>query len=136
MGELGSIFEEVERGGDGPRGPDLRAKVDVPRSALGREGGYAALVPDEIEHDGSLVARVQGPGDAPGCVVLHLPVTFASGSVLRLRRQGGRSEGGVPGDLYLQVTVVDPVDDGIRGLVVVFVLALAAAIGVWVLATA
>ncbi len=134
MGELGNIFDEVERGGDGPRGPDLRVKVDVPRSALGREGGYAALVPDEIEHEGRLVARVQAAGDPPGRVVLHLPETFASGAVLRLRRQGGRSEGGVPGDLYLEVVVVDRVDDGVRGLVVVFVVALATAIGVWVLA--
>jgi hypothetical protein len=133
MSELGSIFEKD--GQDEPRGPDLRVKVDVPRSALGREGGYAASVPDEIEHEGELVARVHGPGDAPGSIVLHLPATFASGSMLRLRRQGGRVEGGVPGDLYLQITVIEPVDSGLAGLIVVFILALATAIGVWVLAT-
>jgi hypothetical protein len=133
MGELGSIFEDDSA--DAPRGPDLRVNVDVPRSALGREGAYAAMVPDEIEHDGRLVARVQGPGDPPGRISLHLPETFASGSVLRLRRQGGRAEGGVPGDLYLQITVVEPVDSGLRGIVIVFVLALLGALGVWLLAT-
>jgi hypothetical protein len=54
---------------------------------------------------------------------------------VRLRRQGGRVEDGVPGDLHLRITIVEPVDDGVRGLVVVFVLALATAIGVWVLAS-
>jgi hypothetical protein len=133
VGELGSIFEDD--GADAPRGPDLRVKVDVPRTALGADHGYAALVPDEIEHEGQLVARVRGPGDPPGRIALHLPKTFASGSVLRLRRQGGRAEGGMPGDLYLQITVVEPVDSGLRGIVVVFVIALLGAIGVWVLAT-
>jgi hypothetical protein len=133
MSEIGNIFEDVT-GGEGPRGPDLRVNVDVPRSALGREGGYAASVPDAIEHEGQLVERTRGPGDPPGSITLHLPETFASGAVLRLRRQGGRVDGGVPGDLHLRITIVEPVDDGVRGLVVVFVLALATAIGVWVLA--
>jgi hypothetical protein len=131
MSELGSIFEDAD--GDEPRGPDLRVAVEVPRRALGRADGWVAPVPDAIDD----VPRVKTPGDPPGALRLHLPETFTSGAVLRLRGQGGAVEGGLPGDLYLQIEVVEapPGPSRLRGTIVVFVVAALGAAAVWAFAS-
>jgi hypothetical protein len=104
---LGSIFDEDPADEAKPRGEDLRFIVEVPRDALGDPGGFVAEIPLEIEQDGILVRRASF--DEDDGVPLRLPESFASGSMLRLRRQGGVREGGIPGDLYLKVLLVEPV---------------------------
>lgn len=103
---MGSIFGQ--EGAEGPRGPDLRVDVEVPRSALGAPGGYKAHVPVTIEHEetGSTVQRTVLDGDAEH-LPLHLPRNFSSGAMLRLRGQGGVCPEGRPGDLYVKVHVVE-----------------------------
>lgn len=121
---LGNILEPDS---DRPKGPDLRVKVQVPRSALGREGGALVGVPAEIEHDGRPIARAASPHDERGKVRLHLPAEIPEGAVLRLRGQGGRREGGVPGDLFVEVEVVP---DPRPWWILVLVAALAAGVAV------
>lgn len=110
MSQLGSIFEGSESPAGGQRGPDLRVRVDVPRTALGAPEGYAAAVPSTIEVDGRRVDRVPGPEGEGKPVPLFLPQTLQPGSVLRLRGQGGRSPDGQgpPGDLFVEIALVDP----------------------------
>lgn len=101
MGELGSIYDGMSS--SGPRGPDLRATVEVAREQLG-ETQYITL-PTQLEHQGQLVDRVLVDGDPS--IPLHLGPEFKSGATLRLRGQGGRHDGQRAGDLYLQVHVVE-----------------------------
>lgn len=90
----------------GPRGPDLRLRVKVPSKDLGREGGVLVKVPASIEHEGRAVPRAASPHDPKGRLRLHLPAQVPEGAVLRLRGQGGLQEGASPGDLYIEVEVV------------------------------
>lgn len=107
MAELGDIFEGEDK--QGPKGRDLRVTVTVPHDALGRPGGYAARIPEHIEVGDRLVRREPSPHDEGDDVRLHLPTDLASGSMLRLRGQGGeRPEGGRPGDLYVEVLIEQP----------------------------
>ena len=106
MGELGSIFAGEPGNEDKPRGEDLYFVVDVPRNYLGDDDGFVADLPEEIEKDGRMVRRAVVAGDDG--VPLRLPEDFPSGRTLRLRRQGGVVEGGIPGDLYVKVELVDP----------------------------
>ncbi len=102
--KLGSILPEQNN----HRGPDLRFKVVVPKSALGREGGYAVHVPRELEHQGEMVSRVCSELEKGETVKLQLPRSLPKGAVLRLRGQGGRlTEDGPAGDLFLEVEVQD-----------------------------
>jgi hypothetical protein len=103
VAELGSVFEADD---GGPRGPDLRVTVEVPRAALGAT--LRAPVPARIAAEGDLVERVVLGDDEPGVVELHLPETLPEGAVLRLRGQGGIGEEGArPGDLLVVVELVD-----------------------------
>lgn len=106
VGELGSIFE-TEHAEDLPRGEDLTIEVEVPRTALGHPRGHRVPLARVLEVDGRSIERVVQPGDSD-VLPLFLPETFASGSVLRLRGQGGVRADGRPGDLYVKVRVVDP----------------------------
>lgn len=102
-GALGSVFEPEEAG---PRGPDLRVSVEVPRAALGAT--VMLPVPERLAADGELVERVVAEGDEPGLVTLHLPEALPEGAVLRLRGQGGRGAAGErAGDLWVVVELVD-----------------------------
>ncbi len=102
MTELGSVFEAD----DGPRGPDLRVTVEVPRAALG--AGFRAPVPERLAADGELVERMMLGDDEPGFVVLHLPEQLPDRALLRLRGQGGvGAEGQGAGDLLVLVELVD-----------------------------
>jgi hypothetical protein len=102
VAELGSVFEADE----GPRGPDLRVSVEVPRAALGAT--VQLPVPERIAADGELVERAVIGDDDPGLVTLHLPETLPNGAVLRLRGQGGLGAGGErPGDLWVVTELVD-----------------------------
>lgn len=108
VSSFGSIFDGTEPTRGGPRGPDLRVTVEVPRTALGSPDGFAAPIPTTVEVDGRSIERVRGP-EGEGPVPLFLPATLPSGAVLRLRGQGGRSptDGGPPGDLLVEIVVVD-----------------------------
>lgn len=101
MVQLGSVFDGIDEGG--PRGPDLRVSVEVPRAALG--GSLHARIPPRLAHEGTLVERAGA--DVDEYVVLHLPPTLPAGAVLRLRGQGGIREQGQPGDLFVAVELVD-----------------------------
>lgn len=102
MAQLGSVFEDDDAG---PRGPDLRVTVEVPRAALGAT--LHAPVPARIAVDGELVERVVLEGEEPGHIVLHLPEQLPARAVLRLRGQGGASPDAAPGDLLVLVEIVD-----------------------------
>ena len=103
MAELGSVFEEA---GEGPRGPDLRVSVEVPRSALG--ACLRAPVPRRIAAEGDLVDRAVSPTDEdPDRIELHLPESLGPRTMLRLRGQGGVHPEGRPGDLLVVVELVD-----------------------------
>ncbi len=102
MAELGSVFEADE----GPRGPDLRVSVEVPRAALGH--GFRAPVPERLAADGELVERATVGDDEPGFVTLHLPEALPERAALRLRGQGGvGADGQRAGDLLVLVELVD-----------------------------
>jgi hypothetical protein len=102
VAELGSVFEADE----GPRGPDLRVSVEVPRAALGAT--VQLPVPERIAADGELVERAVIGDDDPGLVTLHLPESLPDGAVLRLRGQGGLGAAGErPGDLWVVTELVD-----------------------------
>jgi hypothetical protein len=103
VAELGSVFLADD---GGPRGPDLRVTVEVPREALG--ASFVAPVPERIASAGELIERVRLDGDEPGFVTVTLPETLPEGAVLRLRGQGGRDAAGErPGDLWLVIELVD-----------------------------
>lgn len=104
MGQLGNIFDVTQS--NKPRGPDLRATVEFPRGKLGQS--HHARLPNLVECEGELVERAKVSRDAS--VPLTLAADFKSGSTLRLRRQGGVCKGGVPGDLFLTVKLVDRVE--------------------------
>jgi hypothetical protein len=106
MGNLGSIFAEDPADADKPRGEDLYFVVEVPRNYLGDPDGFLADIPEEIEKDGVMVKRAVVPGDDG--VPLRLPEDFPSGRTLRLRRQGGVVEGGLPGDLFVKIELGEP----------------------------
>jgi hypothetical protein len=106
MGELGSIFAEEAGDESKPRGEDLYFVVEVPRNYLGDPDGFVADIPEEIEKDDVMVRRVVMPGDDG--VPLRLPEDFPTGRTLRLRRQGGVCEEGLPGDLYVKVELGPP----------------------------
>ena len=126
MGELGSIFEgEGDGEGDKPRGPDLNVKVEVPRDALGRDGGFLAPVPLDLEYAGEKARRHTEPGGEAG-VRLFLPAQFKTGATLRLRRQGGVHADGVPGDLFVKIEIVEPPPKPFPWGLVVVAVALAA----------
>lgn len=102
MAELGSVFDDEDAG---PRGPDLRVSVEVPRAALGAT--LHAPVPARIAVDGELVERAVLEGEEPGQIVLHLPEQLPPRALLRLRGQGGLAPDAAPGDLLVLVEIVD-----------------------------
>ena len=104
MAELGSVFDED---GDGPRGPDLRIVVEVPRAALGNT--LSTRVPRRLAADGDLVDRVIDETlEDPEMLLVHLPDTLPDRAGLRLRSQGGIGpDGGRPGDLHVVCELVD-----------------------------
>ncbi len=104
MGNIGSIYDETPEG-EG-RGPDLRASVKVPRSALGRDDGVCVPLPAVLPHDGEEVERAPQPGEPADAVTLRLPPDFPDGATLRLRGAGGRGGKG-SGDLFLTVVLSD-----------------------------
>lgn len=127
-GGLGNIFDAAGKGEQDrhtPRGPDFRVEVQIPRSALGGEAGVDAPVPEQRTIDGKIVRRNTTPGDPPGMVRLHLPADFKDGAALRLRGQGGRSEGGRAGDLLLTVRLVDEPSSSLLWWVVLLAVVLA-----------
>jgi hypothetical protein len=103
VAELGSVFEDDDVAG--PRGPDLRVSVEVPRAALGAT--LHAPVPARIAVDGELVERVVLEGEEAGQIVLHLPEQLPPRALLRLRGQGGAAPDAKPGDLLVLVEIVD-----------------------------
>lgn len=105
MAQLGRIFPDEPT--TGPRGVDLRVSVEVPRYALGAPDGYKALVPRIIHHDGQPVERVTSPFEHGDEITLNLPEHVPDGATLRLRGQGGPCEAGTPGDLYVEICLVD-----------------------------
>jgi hypothetical protein len=109
VAQLGSVFEDDDDAG--PRGPDLRVSVEVPRAALGAT--FHAPVPARIAVDGELVERAVLDGEVPGQVVLHLPEQLPARALLRLRGQGGLAPDAAPGDLLVLVELVErpPRDD-------------------------
>ena len=109
MTGLGNVFDAAEGDEETPRGPDLEIDVEVPRSALGREGGYEVEVAPQLPVDaaGALVTRHVAPGDPDDRLRLHLSAAIPDKARLRLRGAGGVVEGGRPGDLFVTVTVVD-----------------------------
>lgn len=101
---LANVFDAVRS--EGPRGEDLRTRVQVPRRALGLAAGVRVHVPVRLQKDGRAIDRHVADGDGEE-ISLHLPHEFPSGGVLRLRGQGGRRDDGVPGDLLLEVELVE-----------------------------
>jgi hypothetical protein len=135
MSELGNVFDAVAPEA-GPRGPDLRVAVQVPRSVLGRGSGYAVSVDDRLEHEGALVPRAVHPDDPPGKVRLHLSEGLPRQARLRLRGRGGVVADGSPGDLFVDVTVVDDTPVPARGGHAWWVaLLMFAAVAAWLLAS-
>lgn len=127
MGELGNIFEGTEARG-GTKGPDVRVKADVPRAWLDRPDGVLIDVPDRVPFEGDTVPRRRGHDDPPGAVRMHLSAQLGERAMLRLRGQGGEHpESGIPGDLLVEITVVEGGDERRWWLVVVVVAAVAAA---------
>ena len=107
---LGSVFEGLEV--DGERGPDLTHAVEFPRWALGGEP-VPVPIPDRLETElGQVLPRAVSPHDEPGTVSLSLPDGAPPRTRLRLRGMGGIREGRAPGDLYLDVTLVDAARPG------------------------
>jgi hypothetical protein len=102
VAQLGNVFEDDNAG---PRGPDLRVSVEVPRAALGAT--LHAPVPARIAVDGELVERAVQEGEQPGQITLHLPEQLPPRAVLRLRGQGGLGADAAPGDLFVIVELVD-----------------------------
>jgi hypothetical protein len=107
MSGLGNVFDAVAPEGDVPRGPDLAVSVEVPRSALGRAGGFHVDVPAVLSAGGVEVARAIDPDATEPGIRLHLAATLPDRATLRLRGQGGVCPGGTPGDLLVTITVVD-----------------------------
>lgn len=103
---LGSVLAEDPDEVAKPRGPDLHVVIEVPPTALGAAGGFAAPLPLRVPHAGERWERAALPGEE-SFLRLHLPRELPSGAVLRLRRQGGVCEGGVPGDLFARIVVRD-----------------------------
>lgn len=103
MSNLGSIYDNDDPAG--PRGRDLSASVEVPRSRLGAR--WVVQVALELPHDGVLVPRAIGPGEKGSNITLNLPLDVPNTLRLRLRGQGEALTGGRPGDLHLEVNIVD-----------------------------
>ncbi len=104
MASLGNVLEPEPGDADKRRGPDIRADIEVPSSALGAPAGYAAPLPHKVPYAGERIERSVVPGEEH-LLRLHLPETLPPGAVLRLRRQGGVCKSGVPGDLYAKIVV-------------------------------
>lgn len=103
MAELGSIYED--EGQSGPRGRDLRVKVQVPAYAIGDDEGAWVEVPPTIDVDGEPVARTASPHDRPEAILMRLPEGFPEGGCLRLRGQGETPPGGRAGDLFVEIAI-------------------------------
>ena len=104
MAQLGNVLQ----GGDGagPRGPDLRVQVQVPPGALGHDGGVYVRIPLELPAGGRRGRRAPSPFDQRDRVLLRLPASLPNGAAIALRGQGAQQEGCQPGDLHVQVQVV------------------------------
>ena len=104
MTELGSVFEETAAG---PRGKDLHHRVEARRGDAASSEGASVRVPLRLsDDDGYVVSRRVNPNDQGDTIRIHLPADSPSPVMVRLRGMGGVLEGGSPGDLYLQVTLV------------------------------
>lgn len=129
MSELGSIFDDVPATTAADKGPDVRVRAVVRRAELAAGQAVLVPVPDRVPHEGGTVPRRRETGDPPGAVRLHLSPRLAQGATLRLRRQGGEHPtSGVPGDLLVEIAVVEPSK---RPLVIAAVVVAAAAAGAW-----
>lgn len=129
MSELGSIFDDVPATPAADKGPDVRVRAEVQRSQLAAGQAVLVPVPDRVAYGGGTVPRRREAGDPPGAVRLHLSPRLREGSTLRLRRQGGEHpQSGVPGDLLVEIAVVEP---SRRPLVIAVVVAAAATLGAW-----
>ncbi len=105
MEQLGSVFEQMA---PGPRGEDLRTSVEVSRRALGAHGGVFVALPSELQAAEGRARWTPREGDPPGGVRLQLSPSFPAGGVIRLRGQGAAAaQEGSPGDLYVEVRVVE-----------------------------
>ena len=129
MSQLGSIFDDVPATNAADKGPDVRVRAEVRRAQLAAGEAVLVPVPDRVAHEGSTVPRRREAGDPPGAVRLHLSPRLAHGATLRLRRQGGEHPAsGVPGDLLVEIAVVEPSK---RPLVIAVVVAVVVAAGAW-----
>ncbi len=104
MAQLGNVLQGGD--GEGPRGPDLRVKVQVPPGALGHVDGVYVRIPLELPAGGRRWRRAPSPFDQQDRVLLRLPPSLPSGAAIALRGQGAQQEGCQPGDLLVQVQVV------------------------------
>lgn len=130
VSSLGSIFESATDE-DLPQGEDLKVQVEVPRTGLGRPEGVRVPLASSIEVEGRSVERVTLAGERD-VLPLFLPENFSSGSVLRLRGQGGACPGGRPGDLYVTVCVIEPPPAPLlRWWIIVFLFSLISGLVVW-----
>ena len=129
MGQLGSIFDDVPATSAADKGPDVRVRAEVHRSQLAAGEAVLVPVPDRVAYEGGPVPRRREAGDPPGAVRLHLSPRLREGSTLRLRRQGGEHpQSGVPGDLLVEIAVVEPSK---RPWVIAVMVAVAAGLGAW-----
>jgi DnaJ-class molecular chaperone len=129
MSQLGSIFDDVPATTAADKGPDVRVRAEVRRAQLAAGEAVLVPVPDRVAHEGGSVPRRREAGDPPGAVRLHLSPRLAHGATLRLRRQGGEHPAsGVPGDLLVEIAVIEPSK---RPLVIAVVVAVVAAAGAW-----
>jgi hypothetical protein len=64
------------------------------------------------DDDGYVIPRQVNPNDEGDTIRIYLPIDSVSPVMVRLRGLGGALEDGMPGDLYLKVTLVegDPTD--------------------------
>ena len=129
MSQLGSVFDELPAV-SGDKGPDVRVLAAVSRADLEAGRSVIVTVPDEVPYEGGTVPRRREADDPAGAVRLHLSPALAHGATLRLRRQGGEHPTtGVPGDLLVTISVVEPPRR--TPLVVAVVAAVAAVAGAW-----
>ena len=130
MSDLGSIYPER---GEEPPGPDLHAAVQLPRGQLGQP--VKVSVPLELPTEaGDVMERALDPAGEGDQITLNLPKDLPDGATLRLRGQGGVVDGGPPGDLYLDIELVDaaPTTTPVGGWLLAAVVLVAAMAG-WVL---
>jgi hypothetical protein len=105
MSELGSVFEDEPAG---PRGKDLHHPVEATRGDAASAVGAVVRVPLKLsDEDGYVIPRRVNPDDDADTIRIRLPIDSPTPVMVRLRGMGGVLDGGNPGDLYLQVTLLE-----------------------------